>query len=59
MITMNSVLKCIPNYTTEEHIEKLASVGFNRISLGVQDFDPIVQFAINRVQSFERTKGSG
>ena len=45
-----------PNYTTEEHIEKLASVGFNRISLGVQDFDPIVQFAINRVQSFERTK---
>ena len=45
-----------PNYTTEEHIEKLAAVGFNRISVGVQDFDPIVQFAINRVQSFERTK---
>jgi oxygen-independent coproporphyrinogen-3 oxidase len=45
-----------PNYTTEEHLQKLAEVGFNRISLGVQDFDPIVQFAINRVQSFERTK---
>lgn len=45
-----------PNYTTEEHLQKLAGVGFNRISLGVQDFDPIVQFAINRVQSFERTK---
>ncbi len=45
-----------PNYTTEDHIEKLASVGFNRISLGVQDFDPKVQFVINRVQSFERTK---
>lgn len=45
-----------PNYTTEAHIEKLAGVGFNRISLGVQDFDPIVQFAINRIQSFERTK---
>jgi oxygen-independent coproporphyrinogen III oxidase len=45
-----------PNYTTEEHIKKLATVGFNRISLGVQDFDPIVQFAINRIQSFERTK---
>jgi oxygen-independent coproporphyrinogen III oxidase len=45
-----------PNYTTEEHIEKLASVGFNRISLGVQDFDPKVQYVINRVQSFERTK---
>jgi oxygen-independent coproporphyrinogen-3 oxidase len=45
-----------PNYTTEVHLQKLADVGFNRISLGVQDFDPIVQFAINRVQSFERTK---
>ena len=45
-----------PNYTTEEHIEKLASVGFNRISLGVQDFDPKVQYVINRIQSFERTK---
>jgi len=31
-------------------------VGFNRISLGVQDFDPVVQFAINRIQSFEKTK---
>ncbi len=45
-----------PNYTTEEHIEKLAAVGFNRISLGVQDFDPKVQFVINRIQSFEKTK---
>ncbi len=45
-----------PNYTTEAHIEQLASVGFNRISLGVQDFDPKVQFAINRIQSFEKTK---
>lgn len=45
-----------PNYTTEEHIKELAGVGFNRISLGVQDFDPRVQFAINRIQSFERTK---
>ena len=45
-----------PNYTTEEHIEKLAGVGFNRISLGVQDFDPAVQYVINRIQSFERTK---
>ncbi|MEO7767061.1 MAG: radical SAM protein, partial [Ferruginibacter sp.] len=38
------------------HIEKLASAGFNRISVGVQDFDPVVQLAINRVQSFEQTK---
>lgn len=45
-----------PNYTTEEHIQKLAEVGFNRVSLGVQDFDPRVQFVINRIQSFETTK---
>lgn len=45
-----------PNYTTEEHIQKLATVGFNRISLGVQDFDPKVQFVINRIQSYEKTK---
>jgi oxygen-independent coproporphyrinogen III oxidase len=45
-----------PNYTTEEHIAKLAAVGFNRISLGIQDFDPKVQFAINRIQTFEKTK---
>jgi oxygen-independent coproporphyrinogen-3 oxidase len=44
-----------PNYTTEEHLQQLASVGFNRISLGVQDFDPKVQFLINRIQSFEQT----
>lgn len=45
-----------PNYTTEEHIRQLALAGFNRISLGVQDFDPRVQFVINRMQSFEKTK---
>ena len=44
-----------PNYTTEEHIKQLQTVGFNRISLGVQDFDPVVQYAINRIQSFEKT----
>lgn len=44
-----------PNFTTEEHLIKLASVGFNRISLGVQDFDPVVQLLINRVQTFEKT----
>lgn len=45
-----------PNFTREEHLEKLASVGFRRISLGVQDFDPAVQYVINRIQSFEKTK---
>jgi oxygen-independent coproporphyrinogen-3 oxidase len=45
-----------PNYTSDDHLEALQSVGFNRISLGVQDFDPLVQFTINRMQSFEQTK---
>lgn len=45
-----------PNYTTEAHISKLAELGFNRISLGVQDFDPRVQFVINRNQTYEKTK---
>jgi oxygen-independent coproporphyrinogen-3 oxidase len=45
-----------PNYTTKAHLEALQNVGFNRISLGVQDFDPEVQFMINRMQSFEKTK---
>ncbi len=45
-----------PNYTTEAHLKALRLVGFNRLSLGVQDFDPDVQYIINRIQSFEKTK---
>ena len=44
-----------PNFTKEAHIKALAEVGFNRISLGVQDFDPEIQFIINRNQSYEKT----
>ncbi|MBS0462240.1 MAG: oxygen-independent coproporphyrinogen III oxidase [Proteobacteria bacterium] len=36
-------------------IAALAGVGFNRASLGVQDFDPLVQRAVNRVQSVAET----
>jgi oxygen-independent coproporphyrinogen-3 oxidase len=36
-------------------IDALAAMGFNRASLGVQDFDPAVQVAVNRVQSVEET----
>jgi len=34
----------------------LADLGFNRISLGVQDFDPAVQRAVNRIQSEQETR---
>jgi oxygen-independent coproporphyrinogen-3 oxidase len=36
-------------------IDALGRAGVNRASLGVQSFDPVVQRAINRVQSFEET----
>ncbi len=36
-------------------IAELAAIGFNRASLGVQDFDPEVQRAVNRIQSVEET----
>ncbi len=42
-----------PRLVHGEDIARLAAIGFSRMSLGVQDFDPIVQQAINRIQSFE------
>jgi len=42
-----------PRVTTPEQIDFLAEAGFNRVSLGVQDFDPHVQEASGRVQSYE------
>ncbi len=47
-----------PRYFTTEHMEVLKSGGFNRISFGVQDFDPKVQEAVHRIQPFEVTKGA-
>lgn len=42
-----------PNNTTLQHLETLYRLGFKRLSLGIQDFDPKVQTIVNRVQSFE------
>ena len=39
-----------PRSVTPERIHRLRAQGFNRISLGVQDFDDAVQLAVNRVQ---------
>ncbi len=44
-----------PREVTMETIELLRELGFNRMSLGVQDFDPMVQRAVNRIQSEEET----
>jgi oxygen-independent coproporphyrinogen-3 oxidase len=55
-----------PRVTGDAHVEALRACGFNRISLGVQDFDPRVQAAIHREQSpaltarlVERARASG
>lgn len=45
-----------PRVTTAEQLGVLREVGFNRISLGVQDFDPVVQEHIGRIQPFEMVK---
>ena len=44
-----------PRFVATDDIEALASCGFNRASLGIQDFDPAVQAAVNRVQSVDET----
>ncbi|MBU3694650.1 MAG: oxygen-independent coproporphyrinogen III oxidase [Rhodocyclaceae bacterium] len=42
-----------PRELTRDHLRALRESGFNRISFGVQDLDPAVQHAINRIQSAE------
>lgn len=44
-----------PREASLETIQVLRDIGFNRISLGLQDIDPKVQEAVNRVQSVEQT----
>ena len=44
-----------PREADRDTIVQLRCLGFNRISLGVQDFDPAVQKAVNRIQSEEQT----
>ncbi len=45
-----------PRVTTREHVEAIGRAGFNRISMGIQDFDPAVQEEIHRVQPYELTR---
>ncbi|MCH7345728.1 oxygen-independent coproporphyrinogen III oxidase [Pelomonas sp. CA6] len=42
-----------PRTVTEARLSHLRSLGFNRLSFGVQDFNPEVQKAVHRMQSFE------
>lgn len=45
-----------PNFTTDDQLKTLRALGFNRISIGVQDFNPMVQLLINRIQTFDTTQ---
>jgi oxygen-independent coproporphyrinogen-3 oxidase len=45
-----------PRVTTHQHLTVLRKLGFNRISMGIQDFNPIVQKAVRRIQPYEATK---
>jgi oxygen-independent coproporphyrinogen-3 oxidase len=45
-----------PRTVSAERVHSLRAQGFNRISLGVQDFDPEVQKAVNRIQPEAETR---
>ncbi len=45
-----------PRTASPERLERIAALGFNRISFGVQDFDPAVQQAVHRIQPFEMVR---
>lgn len=44
-----------PRHGDAQMVADIAAAGINRISLGIQDFDPVVQKAVNRIQSVAQT----
>jgi len=46
-----------PRTIDDERLHSLWSMGFNRLSLGVQDFDPHVQQAVHRIQTVDQVNG--
>ena len=52
--TAELAIEVDPRTVSPERLSLLHSMGFNRVSLGVQDFDPEVQKAVHRVQAFEQ-----
>ncbi len=45
-----------PNFSSEVQLQNLYDLGSRRNSFGIQDYDPVVQKAIHRIQSFEQVK---
>ncbi len=54
--TAEVAIEIDPRVTTLEQLDLLRELGFNRLSMGVQDFTPEVQRAVNRVQSESETR---
>jgi oxygen-independent coproporphyrinogen-3 oxidase len=48
-------IELMPRETSREQVQALAALGFGRLSVGVQDFNPVVQETINRHQTREQT----
>ena len=53
---MEAGVEIDPRRLTREHVAALSEVGFNRASIGVQDFNPTVQTAVHRIQPREQTE---
>jgi oxygen-independent coproporphyrinogen-3 oxidase len=53
---MEAGVEIDPRRLTRDHVVALKEIGFNRASLGVQDFDPAVQEAVHRIQPREMTQ---
>jgi oxygen-independent coproporphyrinogen-3 oxidase len=45
-----------PRVTNEDHLTTLRRLGFNRVSMGIQDFNPLVQKTVRRFQSCEDSR---
>lgn len=56
--TCDFAVEIDPRGLDAAHMDALAAAGLTRVSIGVQDFDPQVQRAINRIQSFEETRAA-
>jgi oxygen-independent coproporphyrinogen-3 oxidase len=53
---MNLSFEGRPNYTSGVQLQTLFDLGFRCVSFGVQDYNPIMQKTINRIQPFENVK---
>jgi len=53
---LNSVFLGHPNHTTPQQLQALYDLGFRRVSFGIQDFSPHIQYVIHRSQTYEQVK---